>query len=63
MTYTRNSPLLIMHNFIFYSHNQIMIITNDQQGVLKNQKYFLSPADFTPSAFMYEESKKPIAIL
>ena len=52
-----------MHNFFFYSHNQIMIITNDQQGVLKNQQYFLGPADFTPSAFMYEESKTPIARL
>ena len=27
------------------------------------QKYFLSPADFTPSAFKYEESKTPIARL
>ena len=29
----------------------------------KKQKYFLSPADFTTSAFMYEESKTPIARL
>ena len=34
-----------------------------QQGVMKKQKYFLSPADFTLSAFMYEESKTPIARL
>ena len=27
------------------------------------QKCFLSPANFTPSAFMYEESKTPIARL
>ena len=52
-----------MHNFVFHSHNQIMTITNDQQGVLKNQQYFLGPADFTPSAFMYEEFKTPIATL
>ena len=33
------------------------------QGVTENQKYFFSPGDFTPSAFMYEESKTPIARL
>ena len=30
---------------------------------VKIKNIFLSPGDFTPSAFMYEESKTPIARL
>ena len=52
--------------FIFYS---IFFSTIEKEISLytrvswKPKNIFLSPADFTPSAFMYEESKTPIARL
>ena len=68
---TREFTDMRMYHFSwnFHSYSQHIEKLSKSKTVLsirvslKNKNVFLSPGDFTPSAFLYEESKTPIARL